>query len=246
MNTVEFCQDFIVTETSEGFMVKTPFTYYDNDNVVIFVKITNAGYHISDNGEAALRLMLDGIDVDSNKVLNWLGDLSNISKIQWNSEDNSLEFDVNEDNVKQGILKIAEASIQLQAMTALRSSRSESSFKEEIISLVHDIEKQNKIEVKYGVPVDSKALTIADALFLVERPLALIIATSKTRLLEAELMWSNVRRVGDPTRVIAVVENINKVGQKEFSRAKYYTDKILEFRNFEKNFESTMIDVLKH
>ena len=80
-----------------------------------------------------------------------------------------------------------------------------------------DVANEANIEARFDTPLDTKQLFLADCLFLTAQPVAVIIAGSTERLLEAELAWSHLRQIGDPTRVIAVIEEAKQVGLKPVS-----------------------------
>jgi hypothetical protein len=199
----------------------------------------NGLWHVHDNSDASMRLMFDSIDIDSPRIQSWLAELS--SGVTWNDQDDQLEcLDIAEADLVPVALKIAQACTQLQAMTALRTSREESTFKEEVIKLLREVEKETGVSAKYDTPLDEKQFFISDCLFQAKRPLAIMIATTPVRLLEAELAWSELKRIDDPTRVIAVVEDPKQIGIKQVSRAEYFTEKTYAFRDFEKAFRDAI------
>ncbi len=244
---IDFCQQFKTKQTDTGFLVETPLTYYDNDRVVVFCRRLDDGqYLVSDNGDAALRLMFDGIDISSRRLLSWLDEMPKITGVSWNAEKDELELKSAGNEIQSAIIAIAEASIQMQGMAVLRTTREESSFRDEVLSVLKTVAMESGIKATYDAPIDQGGQFIADTLFLAETPLAVVIAGSKFRLLEAELMWTNARRLQDPTRVIAVVESAKSVGIKEVARANYFTDKTLVFGEFETQFQTTIADTLVH
>lgn len=87
------------------------------------------------------------------------------------------------------------------------------------------------IESGVGVAYNQKINDFAaDAVFHASRPIAIVLASTKERLLEAELMWSTVQRRNDNVDVIAVIESPEKVGKLEADRAPFYTSKVLSFK----------------
>lgn len=243
----DFCRQFKTKQTETGFLVETPLTYYDNDRVVVFCRRLDGGqYSVSDNGEAALRLMFDGYDTTNLRFLSWLDAMPVLTGVSWNKENEELEIKSDETSLQSAILSVAEASIQMQGVAAMRSTREESGFRDEILSVLHGVAHKSDVETRYNAPVDQDGQFIADALFLTNQPLAVVIANSRTRLLEAELMWTNARLLKDPTRVIAVVESAKTVGQKEIDRANYFTDKTLVYRTFESQFRGVVENSVVH
>jgi hypothetical protein len=106
--------------------------------------------------------------------------------------------------------------------------------------MLKEVEREANVPARYDTPLDAKRLFVADCLFLSERPVAVIVAGSTERLLEAELAWSHLRQIGDPTRVVAVVEDAKQVGLKQKARADYFTDKTYEYRDFESVFREAI------
>lgn len=241
---LDLCKELQVRRSGDGYVVRTPFKYYDNDSVVVFAWPNSCGvFRVSDNGEAAERLSMDGIDVAGERIDRWIGEAKVFFKIDWDQEEQSFWVEVGEADLASAIFRVAEAASQLQAMTVVRNSLAESTFKAEVMTLIRDVARETGIDVKFDVAVVSNFT--ADALFLAPvRPLAVVVAQSKDRLMEAELMWSNAKRLGDPTMVFAVVESSEKVGRKEVERAQFYTDKTLTFRNFSHQVRDKMIESL--
>jgi Domain of unknown function DUF1828 len=237
---LDLCRDFQMQTTSAGFLIRTPFRYDDNDEVIVFAdRQNNKTWVVHDNGEAALRLMFDGVDPFMGKIQTWIQ--SNSAGVFWNDKETSLErHDVAEGDLVVAAFKVAQASLQLQAMSSHRMSRSESTFRNDVLTLLADVARDAKVEAKFDATVDSKKLFTADCLFLVAKPLAIFIAPSTQRLLEAELAWSELRRLGNPMRVMAVIEDATEVGMKEFNRAQYFTDKTLSFLGYEDMFGETV------
>jgi hypothetical protein len=235
---LDMCKDFELRETATGWLVVTPLEYDDHDQVVVFAdRMPNGLWYVHDDGEAALRLMFDSVDPDSARVQAWLEEHS--SRVGWNERENQIErLDVKETDLVPAAFKVAQAAVQIQAMTAFRVTREESQFKEEVLTLLRQVADEAHVEARFDVPVDQARMLNADCLMLVTPPLAVIVASTREKLLEAELTWSYLKQQGDPTRVLAVVEDAKDVGQKEFARAQYFTDKTLPFRGFEQAFRT--------
>lgn len=238
--SLDICKDFKVQPTDIGWMVVTPFHYEDQDNIVVFAdRESNGLWHVHDNGDAAMRLMFDSIDPFAPKIQAWLSESA--MGVEWNDKESTLERNgVAEADLIPAALKIAQACVQMQAMSSHRTNREESTFKAEVIAILKGVESETGIAARYDTPIDDKRLFTSDCLFLSKIPLAIFIATSKERLLEAELAWSNIRYTKDPTRVFAVVEEPRNTGLKEVSRAQYFTDKTLQFRDFEEVFRDAV------
>lgn len=237
MVKLDICRDFQIRETASGLLVVTPFQYEDGDQVVVFAdNIEGDGWLVHDNGESAFRLSLDHIDVESERIQRWLGDHS--SHVGWSEAGEQFELLVSDTSqLVPAAFKIAQAAVQMQSFSALRITRSESSFKNEVIELLRSVQQETGVEAEYDAAVDTRGLLTADCIFRPrEHALAFFVATSKERLLEAELTYLALKQEKRPTRVIAVVEGIAAVGQKHYSRAEFFTSKVFPFREYEEPF----------
>ena len=234
---LDICRDFEVRETASGLLVVTPLQYEDGDQVVVFADtIQGDGWRVHDNGESAFRLALDHNDIDSERVQRWVNEQS--PRVGWSEADEQFELVVTEPSqLVPAAFKVAQAAVQMQSFSALRVTRSESTFKAEVIALLKGVQEETGVEAEYDVPVDSRGLLTADCLFRPKaQPLAFFIAISKERLLEAELSYLALKEEKHPIRVIAVVESIQSVGQKQYGRAEFFTSKVFPYRDFEKSF----------
>lgn len=234
---LDICRDFEVRETTSGLLVVTPLQYEDGDQVVVFADtIEGDGWRVHDNGDSAFRLALDHIDIDSERVQRWLNEQS--PRVGWSEADEQFELVVTEPSqLVPAAFKVAQAAVQMQSFSALRVTRSESTFKAEVIALLKGVQEETGVEAEYDVAVDSRGLLTADCLFRPKtQPLAFFVASSKERLLEAELSYLALKEEKRPTRVIAVVESIPAVGQKQYGRAEFFTSKVFPYRDFEESF----------
>lgn len=237
--------DFHIRPTASGFLIVTPWRYDDGDAIVVYGDRQPDGrWCIHDSGDAALRLMFDSVDPDTAKIQTWL--LEQTRRVQWNEALSQLEcLDVAEPDQQAAVFRVAQAAAQLQAMTALRLSREESRFKNEVVAVLQQVQQETGVDARYDVPLDTERLFIADCLFLTGRPVAVLIASTTERLLEAELAWSHLRRLNDHTLVIAVIEDAAKIGRRQAARAPYFTDKTYFFHDFEATFHEAIRDTLK-
>lgn len=249
MNAAELsaalCQQYRVQPTSGGLSVITPMRYDDGDHVVVFISRVNGKYQIDDNGEAALRLMYDGIDLDGSRIGAWLQTIKEIHGVAWSDDEEHLvAFASGPEQISDCVSRIAECAAQMQAMTVLRADRSLSDFKDRVIEVLKAIQKETGIEARYDVSVDPDAQLFCDAYFLTDTPLAIVVAPNAQRLLEAELMWLNAKRLHDPLKVLAVVDDPKKVGIQQVMRANYFTDKTVAYNNMDASFRSLVRDAL--
>ncbi|MGB5065451.1 MAG: DUF1828 domain-containing protein [Candidatus Competibacter sp.] len=242
---LDLYQDFQTRPTAGGFLIVTPLRHDDQDAIVVYGDRQPDGrWCVHDNGDAALRLMFDSVDLDTPKIQTWLKEQT--ARVKWNDALAQLECpNVAESNLTVAVFQVAQAAAQLQAMTALRQSREESRFKDEVIGVLKQVEQETGITACYDVPFDPERLFVADCLFIVKQPVAILIASTTERLLEAELAWSHLRRLSDPTLVVAVIEDAAQVGKKQAARANYFTDKVYPYRDFETIFRDAIMQTLQ-
>lgn len=231
---LDICRDFEVRETATGILVVTALQYDDGDRVVVFADgQEGGGWRVHDNGDAAFRLRLDDIDIDGERIQRWLAERR--GRVGWNEAEEEFELSVADArHLVPAAFKVAQAALQLQSFSALRATRSESSFKSEVLELLKSVQRDTGVPADYDMAVDARGLLVADCVF---RPggadLAFFIANTRERLLEAELSYLALKQDKRTTRVIAVVEGIAAVGQKQYARAEFFSTKLFPFRDFE-------------
>ena len=234
----ELCGRFSVTDTSEGMVVRTGLHYDDGDAITVFVRRTGDNlFTADDNGEAAFRLMTDGLDLENKSLVGWLQSIQATHRVHWDEQEQQLTTDpVPAAEVADAVMRIAECSSQMQGLIALRRPRSVSDFKEQIIKVLREAAEETQTPVRFDVPVRPDENLLADALFVTDHQLAVVVANSAERLMEAELIWALSQNERDPIQVLAVVESIQKIGAKQFSRAQYLTDKAVEYEGHRTQF----------
>lgn len=243
----DLCRDFEVHADDGGWRVVTPWRYGDRDRVVIWAVPTDHGWRVDDNGEAAFRMALDGGDPESKLVRTWLSNVPAMLGASWNPDEQRLEAFPDEKNLASSIHAVAEVSALLGSLSLAREARTLSTFKDEVISMLHEVSRETGIEARFEVPLDKRQVLIADCLFLSERPLAVIVAGSVERLLEAELAWSEARRTGDQTRIVAVTEGDGAgIPRRRIDQAQFFTDKTLPYRGFETLLRQNISESLRH
>jgi hypothetical protein len=226
---LNICKDFVVAPTEYGARVITPFRFPDNDHVVVWVKKSPNGFQIDDNGEAALRLASDNVDVDSDRVQAWLEALPHMLGVRWNDTDESLATTANASTLEEQIIAVTQAAIQMSALSALRQDRGHNDFKEKVVAVLQEIANEGGFEIERDKPTDEAASFIADVWLKLAKPVAVVAASTVQRLLEAEVMYMDAKSRGAPFTVLALVESVKAVGVKQYTRANYYTDKTVEF-----------------
>ncbi len=242
----DLCRDFDVHADDGGWRIVTPWRYGDHDRVVIWAMPTGDGWRIDDNGEAAFRLEIDGGDPESQSVRAWLSAVPAMLGTTWNADEQRLEAFSDEGALAAHIHAVAEASALLGALTLAREVRTPSTFKDEVIAMLREVSREAKVEARFDVPLDQRQVLMADCLFLSPRPLAIIIAGTVERLLEAELAWSEGQRTGDQTRIVAVTEGDGAIPRRRIDQAQFFTDKTLPFRGFETLLRQNIAESLRH
>lgn len=239
----ELCKGFYIRPTEVGGLsISTPFTYDDGDSVVIFVlPLEDGAFRIDDNGEAAFRLLADGLSIDKGKPQAWLKSLEASHEVYWDVVDEEL-FAVADSMaaVADASMRVAECSAQMQVLSAFRQDRKVSDFKEQIMTVLREVEMETQIEARYDFAADPNQQIFVDAYFMSKTPISVVVATSGERLMEAELLWSMSQQMKDPMRVIAVFEDMAKFNEKQLGRASYYTDKAVPWKGMPAAFRKLM------
>lgn len=243
----DLCCDFHVIPDDDGWRIVTPWRYGDNDRIVVWATDTGKEWIVDDNGEAAFRLALDGGDPESQRVRAWLESVPGMLGARWNADTQCLEMATDHVGLNAAIHTVAEVSGLLGCLALSRESRLPSSFKDEVIGMLHDVARETGIEARFDVPIDERRVLIADCLFISQRPLAIIVANSVERLLEAELAWSEARRRGDNTRVMAVTEGEgSSISRRRIDQAQFFTDQTLPYRGFETLLHQKLAENIRH
>lgn len=203
--------------------IVTPLEYPgSHDQIVIRVRPTTNGFHIDENGESAFYAGMNGGDIESESVARWIEDLQVPVKF---SEEIISAFAPNERLVAPYVFRVAEAAQQLHAIATSRVDRQTSDFKERVGQMIQEIALQNNFKLESEVELPIAGGLKADHVLFGNCPLIIIAATSPARLLEAEVIYMQYRAEQKTDHVLAVAENQNIVGKKQFERAQYYTDK---------------------
>ena len=244
---LDLCRDFEIHADNGGWRIVTPWRYGDRDQIVIWAVPTADGWRVDDNGEAAFRIALDGSDPDSQRIRTWLSSVPGMLGAYWNPDEQRLEAFSDEKGLVGSIHAVAEVSALLGALSLAREIRAPSTFKDEVVSMLREVSRETGIEARFDVALDARQVLIADCLFLSPRPLAVIVAGSVERLLEAELAWSETRRVGDQTRIVAVTEGDGAgISRRRIDQAQFFTDKTLSYRGFETLLRQNITETLRH
>ncbi|MFL9610205.1 hypothetical protein ACKF11_08990 [Methylobacillus sp. Pita2] len=227
------CSLFEVHEDSQGTQrIVTPLEYlHSNEKIVIRVRPSKDGdgFFIDENGEAAFTASMNGGDVESEIIQRWAEDLCLTSPVEFTGDETLQAFAHDERLIAPYIFKVAEAAQQLNAFASHRHERKESQFKEQVGEVISDIAKRLQIHHSVDTELPIMGGLVADHILGDETPLIVIVATSATRLLEAEVIYMQYKADRKPGKIIAIAESQASVGKKQYERANYYTDKSLIF-----------------
>jgi hypothetical protein len=239
--TSSLCKTYEVKPSGDIIIITTPLRYDDGDHVVVFVTPQqDETFCIDDNGEAATRLMFEGIDLESQHTQTLITRLCAVNQIQWQMEKGALWCKAPLKTLTQQIIQVAQASVQMQTLVSVPEPNI-SHFKQLIIEVIEQVQQETGCQVQFDVRLDNQPV-YADAYFMTKTPLAVIAASSVERLLEAQLLWATVKK---SVYVLAVVESVAQVGQKRFSQANYYTDKTVEYEGMAATFRNLLVEQIK-
>lgn len=208
--------------------IVTPLEYPStNDQIIVRVRPSEDGksYVIDENGEAAFYSSLNGGDVESELIERWAEDLKLCSPVEF-TEDEVLRAVANDDRlIAPYIFRVAEAAQQLNAIATSKADRKDNDFKERVKAIISGIATELNIQYQSEVELSIAGGLKADHVLGKSNPLLIIVATSSTRLLEAEVIYMQYRAENMQGKILAIAESQTSVGKKQFERAAYYTDK---------------------
>ncbi|MBC7490190.1 MAG: hypothetical protein H7240_09800 [Glaciimonas sp.] len=208
--------------------VVTPLEYPgSNDSIVVRVRPSGdgLGFVIDENGEAAFYAGLNGGEVESDAVARWAEEMSSLSPVKFTEDEKISVFAKDERLIGPYIFRVAEAAQQLHAIATARVDRQTSDFKDRIKEIVQQIAQEANLNYEADVELPIAGGLKADHVIGTTSPLIIIAATSSTRLLEAEVIYMQYREDKKQGYVLAVAESQAAVGNKQYERAPYYTNK---------------------
>ena len=228
------CSLFEVHTDENGVQrVITPLEYPStSDQIVVRVRPSQDGnsYVIDENGEAAFYSSLNGGDVESDIIERWAEELQEVSPVKFTDDEMLTATTKDERLIAPYIFRVAEAAQQLNAIATSKVDRKDNDFKDRVNSIISSIatklDIQHKSEVELPIAGGLKADHVLGS---DNNPMLIIVATSSTRLLEAEVIYMQYRAEKKQGKVIAIAENQTSVGKKQFERAAYYTDKTVVY-----------------
>jgi hypothetical protein len=227
--TPDFCKDFVWKPTAQGGVVVTPWRYDDGDQIVVYARRVGDVWHLDDNGEPALRLGMDGVDIDGERAQSRIKACEISLGLRWNDVEDSFFVEAPAARFETAALAVAEAAAQLAGLGALRQDRVANDFKHRVVEIVKTVARDAKVECRTDVPVDESQTIFADAWVATARPVLVFAATSPQRLSEAQIVWLDAQVRKSPLFVLALIDDAKQIGVKNYTRANYYTDKTVEF-----------------
>lgn len=229
----EICSLFEVHSDEQGVQrVITPLEYSGSgDQVIIRIRPNDngKGFVIDENGEAAFYSSLSGGDVDSDAVARWAETLVSESPVVFTEGEILQATASSERLIAPYIFRVAEAAQQLYAISTSKADRQESDFKARVKEILDNLAKDANLKYKSDVELPIAGGLKADHVIGESSPLIIIVATSSTRLLEAEVIYMQYRAENMPGQILAVAESQGSVGKKQYERAVYYTSKSVIF-----------------
>lgn len=226
------CALFDVTETENGgWCVVTPMQYSgSNDNVVIHIRPTKLGWQIHDNGESVLNANMLGYDSSTDAVARWVEEMKLYTPTRYDPDSEFLLAETdNERLLAPYVFRVAEAAQQLFTIATQRQERHPSLFKDRVAEVVTAAANTLRKSVKTDIELPIAGGLTADFVIEQDEPLIIVTATSVARLMEAEIIFMQYRHQNMPGFVLAIAENPQAVGRKQFDRANYYTGKTVSF-----------------
>jgi hypothetical protein len=225
------CALFEVHQDENGVQrVVTPLEYgTSGDRVVVRVRPTETGFSIDENGEAAMYAGFAGGDVESEAVDRWSEDLSTWSPVTFGEDEYLRAFAGDERLVTPYVFRVAEAAQQLHTIAVAKGDRKASDFKDRVAEIIQAITGSLGLSMESDVELPIVGGLRADHVIAAKKPLIIIAATSARRLLEAEVIYMQYRAESKPGVILAIAESQKAVGQRQFERANYYTDKTVVY-----------------
>ncbi len=226
------CALFDVTETENGGLcIVTPMQYSgSNDNIVIHVRPNSDGWEIHDNGDAVMNANMLGFDTDTDALSRWSEELKLHNPAHYNEQSEVLVARTsNEKLLAPYVFRVADAAQQLFTIATQRQERRASNFKEQVSVVVDSVARSLNKLAREDVELPIAGGLTADFVIDQDEPLIVISATSVARLMEAEIIFMQYRHQNMPGFVLAIAENPQVVGRKQFDRANYYTGKTVSF-----------------
>ena len=225
------CSLFKVIQDEQGLQrIVTPFEYVGTgDSVVVRVRARGNSWQIDENGEAAFYASMNGGDIEKDNIIRWAND-GLPTPAKYNADDETIIANVSDElQIAPAILRVAQAAQTLYSLATNRSERVVGDFKERLTETILSIAATLDVKTNQDVILPNTGELVADFVIESPTPLIIIAATSTTRLLEAEIIHLQYQNTKTKGFVLAIAENQNTVGKKQFERANYYTGKTVSY-----------------
>jgi hypothetical protein len=170
-----------------------------------------------------------GGDVESEVIARWADELASMGKVKLQDDETLSAVTSDPQLIGPLIFRVAEAAQTLYAISTARTERQASDFKARLANVVRAVATDLALGCETDIQLPIAGGLMADHVLQSHTPLIVVAATSATRLLEAEVIHMQYRIERKPGFVLAVVENQNIVGKRQFERANYYTGKTVTF-----------------
>jgi len=225
------CSLFEVYPEQNGVQrVVTPIEYAGTgDRIVVRVRQRHDEFSVDENGEACFHASMAGGDVESELIFRWAEELASAGRVKLLEDETLSAVTADPQLIAPLIFRVAEAAQQLYAIATARTERQASDFKARLADVVKTVARELQLGHEMDVQLPIAGGLVADHVLQGKAPLIVVAATSATRLLEAEVIHMQYRMERKAGFVLAVVENQNTVGKRQFERANYYTGKTVTF-----------------
>ncbi|SFJ06868.1 hypothetical protein [Nitrosomonas sp. Nm34] len=212
--------------------IVTPLEYPGSkDQIVIRVRPSKNGdgFFIDENSDASLYASMSGGDIESESVVRWADEISLYSPVQFTAEEKLVVFANKEELIAPYIFRVAEAAQQLFAIATSRTTRQINDFKERVRQVIEEIAASKNMPWHTDIELPISGGLKADHMLGEDYPLIIITATSAARLLEAEVIFLQYQAQQKKGYILALAEDQEVVGKKQYERAAYFTNKTVIF-----------------
>jgi len=142
--TQELYKSYEIDQDEGVIIIKTPLRYDDGDYAVVFITPqSDQEFIIDDNGEAATRLMFEGVDIESQLIQTWLKNTQAIYHIEWDAKHDKLWCKSHLHDLVEKVIGMAQSSVQMQTLTAVvLKSEEEQEIMEGLLSFLLSLYQQ--------------------------------------------------------------------------------------------------------
>ncbi len=147
-----FCQDVAVHQRAEGIAVSLPVVGRDGDHITAYVKDATGGWRVSDMGATLMRLSYEN---DLSKLLTGARErLFNtvLGEAGAAEDDGELFIEVPADELTRGLFALGQAITRVEDLGLWTRARVESTFNDDLRSLILKTAGEDKVTENYIVP----------------------------------------------------------------------------------------------